>query len=197
VDSGDNGALIINGIRIDPSVLRKDAVYRCATVSCVADCCSGGVWLKDEEVPRIRERAEAVKACLPPDRHDESKWFEPGDEGTGTATVDDPIRPDDTCCVFLQSDRKCALQVVSQKYDLGWPGLKPFYCATYPLYIEDGVMMMDDETPIDPEFAMCRRCAPEQRAMFEVHRDEAILILGKDGYRELHEAVSGTDDDKH
>jgi hypothetical protein len=155
------------------------------------------VWLKDEEVPHIRERAEAVKACLPPDRHDESKWFEPGDEGTGTATVDDPIRPDDTCCVFLQSDRKCALQVVSQKYDLGWPGLKPFYCATYPLYIENGVMMMDDETPIDPEVAMCRRCAPEQRAMFEVHRDEAILILGKDGYRELHEAVSGTDDDKH
>lgn len=187
----DDSSLIINGISIDPSVLRKESVHRCALVQCMADCCSGGVWLKDEEVPPIRKWAGAVKACLPSDRHDDSKWFEKEEkEGYATQTVDDPKRPDETCCVFLQLDRKCALQAVSNAHNLGWPGIKPFYCAIYPLYFEDGVLSIDDETELDEETAMCRRFTPGPRAMYELYPDEAALILGEEGYRELHETVT-------
>ncbi len=182
---GNNGSLIINGIRIDPSVLRKSAVRRCGEIQCAAACCSDGVWLREEEPSRILEWAGAIKACLPPDRHDEQQWFEQGDGELGTAFVPDPVRPDDTCCVFLQLDRKCALQVVSEANHLGWPGVKPFYCAIYPLYTEKDTLLVDHVTSRNVHGSMCRHAAPPRQLMYKLFREEATLVLGEDGYREL------------
>jgi hypothetical protein len=187
----NDGSLIVNGIRIDPDVLRKDGVRRCAEVNCVAACCSDGVWLREDEAPHILAWADTIKACLPAERHDESTWFEQGNNELGTASVDDPLRPDDTCCVFLQPDRKCALQVVSQAHSLGWPGLKPYYCALYPLYFENGVLLVDDATPLNVTGAMCRQAKPPRRAMYKLYKEEAKLVLGEDGYRELCEKAKG------
>lgn len=192
----DDIALIIKGIRIDPSVLRKEPIQRCALQECMAACCTGGVWLAPGELPRIQESAGLIKPYLPPERRDESGWFSPGEADEnfplgyemGTTTVDDPLRPGQTCCVFLRPDRKCALQVTSIEHGLGWPGLKPYFCAIYPMYCENGVMSMDDDTPLDFEGAGCRRFSPEARPMYEVYHEEAILILGEDGYRELCES---------
>jgi len=183
----DDGSLIVNGIRVEQSVLGTDTVHRCSRAHCMAACCSGGVWLKDEEAPRIREWTAAVQACLPGDRHDDSSWFESNGRELGTTTVDDPSRPGQSCCVFLRPDRKCALQVVSDQHRLGWPGLKPYYCAIFPLYYEDGVLMIDDSTAFD--FAPCRPEGPKVPRICELYRDEAVLILGEDGYRELIEKV--------
>jgi hypothetical protein len=155
-------------------------------------CCSGGVWLREDEAPRIREWAGAIKACLPPERHDESKWFESEDGELGTTTVADPARTGQECCVFLQPDRKCSLQVVSQANQLGWPGIKPYYCAIYPLYFEDNVLSMDDVSFDESERAGCRMSGSTVRAMYELYRDEAILVLGEDGYRQLHEQAAAT-----
>lgn len=187
--------LIIKGVRIDPSVLQTARIQRCALVECQAACCTGGVWLDADHMPRILERAEEVKRFLPPDRHDVTAWFSeieedadfPSGRCTGTNTVDDPQRPGQTCCVFLRPDRKCALQVTSNELDLGWPGLKPFYCALYPLYLEDNALSVDDETPLDFEGGGCQRPAPEIHPLYEIYRDEATLVLGEDGYRELRE----------
>jgi hypothetical protein len=192
-----DAALIINGIRIDPSVLKRAAAARCEIAECMAACCTGGVWLNPDELPRIQERAEAIKQVLPPDRHDESKWFSAGEPDEnfpngyemGTTTVDDPLRPGKTCCVFLRPDRKCALQVVSQQHDLGWPGLKPYFCAIYPLYYEDGVMSVDEDTPLDFDGGGCQRYVAEIRPVYRIYREEAILILGEEGYRELSERM--------
>jgi Fe-S-cluster containining protein len=181
----DSSSVIINGIRINADILQKDAIRRCADSSCGAVCCSGGVWLREDEAPRIREWEAAIKACLPVERHDESLWFEQGKEELGTSSVDDPQIPGRTCCVFLQPDRKCALQVVSIANNLGWPGIKPYYCAIYPLLIEDGVLSIDDETPLIYEGGLCRQSTTQGHAAYELYRDEAILILGQDGYREL------------
>jgi hypothetical protein len=188
----DDGSLIIKGIRIDPSVLRKSAAQPCANSRCMAACCSGGVWLREDEAPRILEWASAVKACLPIDRHHNSTWFTPhcsntydsGNPELGTTTVEDPLRPGRTCCVFLQPDRKCALQVVSRANQLGWPGLKPYYCAIFPLYIESGVLTVD-ETPLEHENLNCPGPVSWQNAIYELYRDEAVLILGEAGYCEL------------
>ena len=180
-------AMVIKGIQIDQGVLQKQAVRLCSDVKCMAACCSDGVWLLNSEVPRIREWAGAVKACLPPDRHDESKWFEQGKDELGTVSVDDPLRPNDTCCVFLQIDRRCALQVISQKNNLGWPGLKPFYCALYPLYTQDNVLLVDNITPLNVKGTMCREANPPKREIYKLFREEIILVLGVDGYQELCE----------
>ncbi len=182
-----NGSMIINGVRIDPGVLGKDAVRRCGDIQCSGACCSDGVWLREDEAPRILAWAGAIKDCLPADRHDESKWFEQGKGELGTIAVDDPMRPDDTCCVFLQPDRKCALQVVSRTNNLGWPGLKPFYCALYPLYTENDTLLVDHITPLNITGAMCRHGAPPKQVVYKLFRDEIALVLGEDGYRELCE----------
>lgn len=180
-----NGALIINGYRIDPKILQKKAVRRCSEIKCLAACCTDGVWLLDDEAPRILQWADAIKECLPPDRQDESKWFEQGKDEMGTIPVPDPVRPGDTCCVFLQPDRKCALQVVSSAHDLGWPGIKPFYCTLYPLYTEDGALLLDNVTHLNVQGAMCRAQNPPRQEIYRMFRDEITLVLGEDGYQEL------------
>jgi hypothetical protein len=188
----DDDSVIVKGIRIDPDVLRKNAVQACAIGQCKAACCSTGVYLKEEEAPRILEWKAAVKACLPPDRQNELKWFleemPPGKQSLemSTSTVDDSISPGRKSCVFLKPDRKCALQVVSEQNQLGWPGLKPYFCAIYPLFYEEGVMTTDDWLP-DYEGSTCQRLTKGLQAMYELYRDEATLILGEEGYRELCE----------
>jgi hypothetical protein len=182
---GNNGALVINGFRIDQDILRKKAVRKCSEIQCLAACCSDGVWLLDNEAPRILEWADEIKACLPPDRHDESKWFEQGKEEMGTIPVNDPVRPNDTCCVFLQPDRKCALQVVSSANNLGWPGIKPFYCTLYPLYTEDHTLLLDNITHLNVNGAMCRAEKPLRLEIYKLFPEEITLVLGKDGYQQL------------
>jgi hypothetical protein len=196
-------ALIVNGMRIDPTVLRSAPVQRCAVVECQAACCTGGVWVDARLAARILESAAPIKAFLPPERHDEANWFSDGqpDENfplgfeRGTTTVDDPQRPGQTCCVFLRPDRKCALQVASNAHGLGWPGLKPFFCAIYPLYVDGDVLTMDDETPLDFPGGGCQQPALEPRPMYQIYREEAILILGEAGYRELCEKAGTLKDE--
>ena len=79
----------------------------------------------------------------------------------------------------------CALRVVSRANNLGWPGKKPYYCAIYPLLIENGVLSIDDQTPLLYEGGLCRKSVTQANAAYELYRDEAILVLGEDGYREL------------
>ncbi len=183
----------IKGIRIDPGVLKRARIRRCELGECQAACCTGGVWLNPDEMPKILEWAEVVKSYLPLERHDESKWFELGDRDErfpqgyeiGTTVIDDPQRPGQTCCVFLRPDRVCALQLASREHSLGWPGLKPFFCALYPMFLEENLLMMDDETPVDFEGGGCCKPASEAHPLFQIYREEAILVLGEDGYREL------------
>lgn len=190
--------LVIKGTRIDPCILEPVKLERCVVAECQAACCTGGVWLDPEEVPRIIEWAEVVKSYIPLARRDVATWFESGIEDKrfpeglelGTNVVDDPARSGQTCCVFLRPDRICALQLASHEHNLGWPGLKPFYCALYPLYLEDGTLTIDDETPLDFEGAECSRPAKNRRPVYEVYREETILVLGEEGYRELCEKAS-------
>lgn len=195
----NDARLIINDIRIDPSILQPVALQRCALVDCRAACCTGGAWLDADHAPVILRWADAIKPLLPADRRDEARWFSdieddadfPSGRCVGTNTVDDPQRPGLTCCVFLRPDRKCALQVASTAHGLGWPGLKPYYCAIYPLYVTNQVLSLDDETPLDFEGGGCQQPAAERRPLFQVYREETILVLGEDGYRQLCEQGEG------
>lgn len=190
--------MIIDGWTIDPEILSVAPVERCVLSECRGACCSGGVWLDEADLKQIVPHVAAIQANLPEDRRDPNTWFsapEP-DETTpsgvkiGTNVVDDPARPNETCCVFLRPDRLCALQLTSQQLGLPRPGLKPLFCALYPIYIEDGVILFDHETERVFDLASCRRACAIAQPLYRVFSDELILLLGEEGYRRLVEAAT-------
>ena len=185
--------MIINGFRIHPELLQEVYAERCVLQECLGVCCTGGAWLDLEQLKTIVPHVEAVKANLPEDRRDPNAWFsapaaeEAAPEGAilGTNVVDDPRRPGETCCVFLRPDRLCALQVTSQQLGLEYPGLKPLFCALYPLQVRAGVIVVDHETELNLGGASCQRVCAARQPLYQVFQAELELILGAEGYEEL------------
>jgi len=171
---------------------------RCLLHECKGACCSGGVWLDADDLKPIVPYVETIKANLPEERRDPNTWFsapEP-DEDTpsgvkiGTNVVADPVRPGISCCVFLRPDRLCALQVTSRQLGLPGLGLKPFFCALYPVYLENGEVIIDHETEQDFDGANCRRFCATKQPLYRVFKEEMQLLLGAEGYRELEALTS-------
>ncbi len=185
--------LVIGGVRIDPSLLQRRQIEPCRLEECHAVCCSGGVWLDVDLQAKILQWSRTIKSFLPPDRHDERRWFGeersdrdfPSGRCVETTTVARPSQPEKRCCVFLQPDNKCVLHSISEIHQLGSPGLKPFYCAIHPLYMEDNVLTIEDDPLEDLRGGWCRRPARTARPVYEIFRTEALIVLGEDGYREL------------
>ncbi len=185
--------MIINGFKIHPELLEDVYTERCVLHECLGACCAGGAWLDAEQLKAIVPRVDAIQANLPEDRRDPNGWFsapaaeEDSPEGAiiGTNVVDDVRRPGETCCVFLRPDRLCALQLTSQQLGLAYPGLKPLFCALYPLQIHDGEIVVDHETEQHLGGAICQRVCAIRRPLYEVFQTELELVLGEDGYREL------------
>ena len=117
----NSGSLSIKGIRIDPRVLRKESVRRCGDIKCAAACCSDGVWLREDEPPRILKWASEIKDCLPPARHDESKWFEQGKDELGTISVEDPLRPKDCSACSSNSTASVPCRSYPRRTSLAGP----------------------------------------------------------------------------
>jgi hypothetical protein len=185
--------VIIHGLKIHPELLDMVEAERCLLHECFGACCSGGVWLDVEDLKEIVPHVEAIKANLPEERRDPNTWFStpepdedrPSGAKVGTNVVDDPVRPGMTCCVFLRPDRLCALQVTSGQLGLGSPGLKPFFCALYPISVEHGEVIIDHDTEDAFPGANCRRFCTAAKPAYEMFRQELTLILGEDGYHEL------------
>jgi len=134
-----------------------------------------------------------IQVNLPEDRRDPNAWFSApaADEDSpeaaivGTNVVDDPLRPGETCCIFLRPDRLCALQLTSQQLELDYPGLKPLFCALYPLQIRGGEIIIDRETMQNFGGAICQRVCATPQPLYRIFRTELELILGEEGYEEL------------
>jgi hypothetical protein len=185
--------MIINGFKIHPEFLEEVYAERCVLNECRGACCTGGAWLDVEQLKIIVPHVEAIKLHLPDDRHDPNTWFSapaadeeaPGAEPIGTNVVDDVRRSGETCCVFLRPDRLCALQLTSQQLGLAYPGLKPLFCALYPLQVRDDEILFDHETERNFGGANCRRACVTKQPLYQVFKEEMQLLLGEDGYREL------------
>ena len=163
---------------------------------CGGGCCGGGIWVDVLQVQRILAHTDAIAALLAPERRDPDDWF--SDEvmdhadfpsGVGTATAVGP-RPDGSGrqgCMFLLDDNCCALQRVSEANDLGWPGLKPVDCATFPILRYEGAVIWDRRTAeAIPGEADCKRPASELGPpLFQVFVAEAELAIGKRGVARL------------
>ncbi len=185
--------MIINGFKIHPELLEEVHAERCVLSECLGACCTGGAWLDVEQLKIIVPQVAAIKPNLPDDRRDPNAWFSapaadeaaPGGGTIGTNVVADLRRPGETCCVFLLPDRLCALQVTSQQLGLAYPGLKPLFCALYPLQIDEGEIIVDHETEQHFGGATCRRAGATKQPLYRVFKEEMQLLLGAEGYREL------------
>jgi hypothetical protein len=186
--------MIINGFKIHPELLQEVYAERCVLSECLGACCTGGAWLDVEQLKTIVPYVEAIIANLPEERRDPDEWFSapsadedsPNGVMIGTNVVDDVRRPGKTCCVFLRPDRLCALQVTSRQIGLEYPGLKPLFCALYPLQIRDDEIILDHETEESFGGATCRRSCATRQPLYQIFRAELELILGEEGYEELH-----------
>lgn len=185
--------MIVNGFKIHPELLEEVYAERCVLHECLGACCTGGAWLNVEQLKIIVPQVDAIKPNLPDDRRDPNAWFSapaadeaaPGGGIIGTNVVADPRRPGETCCVFLRLDRLCALQVTSQQLGLAYPGLKPLFCALYPLQIHEDEIIVDHETEQHFGGATCRRAGATKQPLYRVFKEEMQLLLGEEGYREL------------
>jgi Protein of unknown function (DUF3109) len=193
--------MTINGFKIHPELLEEVYAERCVLQECLGACCTGGAWLDVEQLKTIVPHVEAIQANLPDERHDPNTWFsapavdEDSPEGVilGTNVVDDPRRPGETCCVFLRpdrADRRCALQMTSQQLGLEYPGLKPLFCALYPLQIRDQEIVIDHETVQNFGGTVCQRVCSARQPLHRVFKEELQLVLGEEGYRELEKLTS-------
>lgn len=190
--------MIINGYKIHPELLEEVYAERCALHECLGACCTGGAWLDVAQLKAIVPHVEVIQANLPDERRNPNEWFsapavdEDSPEGAiiGTNVVDDPRRPGEACCVFLRPDRLCALQVTSQQIGLAYPGLKPLFCALYPLQIRGDEIIVDHETAQNFGGVMCRRAGATRQSLSQIFKAELILVLGENGYREL-ETLTG------
>jgi Zn-finger nucleic acid-binding protein len=190
--------ITINDRRVDRRLLEARPTQRCRTEECQSWCCTGGVWLDVKERDKILANAELIKPHLPPDRRDESRWFEGEDEhpdyptgrAVGTQVVDDPTHRAGHTCLFLRpEDRYCALQVTSLANSQHPWSLKPFYCALHPITTEYDQVMLDDDNEIYTEGGNCQRAAETALALYEVFENELKLVLGEEGYEMLKRAV--------
>jgi hypothetical protein len=188
--------MIVNGFTIHPELLEEVYTERCVLHECLGACCTGGAWLDVEQLKLIVPHVEAIKANLPEERRDPNTWFsapyanEDSPDGAiiGTNVVADPHRPDETCCVFLRpdrADRRCALQITSQQLGLEYPGLKPLFCALYPLQIRGNDIVLDHDTAQNFGGAVCQRVCATKQPLYRAFKAELELVLGEEGYREL------------
>lgn len=188
--------MIVNGFKIHPELLAEVYAERCVLPECLGACCTGGAWLDVAQLQLIVPYVEAIKANLPEERRDPNAWFsapsaeeDAPDEGTiGTNVVDDPLRPGETCCIFLRpdrADRRCALQLTSQQLGLEYPGLKPLFCALYPLQIHNDEIVIDHETAQNFGGVVCQRACATKQPLYRMFSEELKLVVGEEGYREL------------
>ncbi len=187
--------LIADGLIVSDNLLELSHGEHCAAGACQAACCVGGIWVDLLEVQRILDHAEALRPYLAPQyAGNEDLWFEDEDflhadfpSGVALATRTVPRAADATQdgCIFLRADHLCALHVASDALALGWPGLKPFECATYPIRQSEGVVGYDEETAAANPHADCQRQGGEPRPRFLVFKTEIELAIGQKAWQTL------------
>lgn len=187
--------LAIDGKRIDRRLLEKRLSQRCNVAECQSWCCTGGVWLDLGQKENILANADMIKPYLPPERRDESQWFDgeieehpdyPSGRGEGTTVVADLTHPAGQTCIFLRpGDRHCALQVASTANGQHPWALKPFYCALHPIAMEGDLVQLDDDNEIYLEGGHCQRPGAEPIPLYSLFESELRMVLGDERYEEL------------
>lgn len=175
----------IPSLAVDEEIFATRFAASCSMMNCSAKCCRGGVYVDLQHRDRILREAPLVLRLMEPGQeHDTTRWFE-------TEEIDDADFPSGKCvgtqihghgCVFLDSQRRCVLQVAESES----PDLKPFYCRAFPVVISDATLTLDTEWC--PEETQC--CGPDPNGTqpaLEMLAFEIEHTVGKAALEELHQ----------
>ena len=177
----------IRDLKVEPAVFTARFDRACSMSRCTGRCCEDGVWTDAAEHEAILRHAAPIQAQMDHSQErNPDRWFDaeprvdsdfPSGLAIGTAVTNG-------ACVFLDADRRCVLQ----KASTGEAGnLKPFFCVTFPLTINEGTLCLDD-----PRDAAC--CTPSSDgplSVFELCPQELEHMLGVDGVAELRDLARG------
>ena len=159
----------------------------CAMSNCRGSCCSGGVSVDLRHRDRVLAEAALVLRYMDATQErDTTKWFESeeipdADFPSGAAAS---TRVVNGGCVFLDARGLCVLHAAEAES----PGLKPFFCRTYPIALVNGVLTVEHD--YCPDETHC--CGPVEDGpltIFDVCAEELAFMLGERGARELREAA--------
>lgn len=174
-------------LKVDNNIFESRFANGCATCNCNAACCQTGVWVDVEERNMILSKAEIVQRYMGPRQDKNPKnWFEkrefvdkdyPSGRRVGT-------RVRNHHCVFLDGHGRCVLQKATNAEAEGKFDLKPFVCSAYPITIEDGTLMIDDEE-VTGRPQCCSVVPGCELNVFDVCREELNYVLGTEGVQEL------------
>jgi hypothetical protein len=194
--------LMIKGRAVDRGMLKSRAASRCRLEDCQSYCCSGGVYIHTRQVEDLLAHQALIIPHLPPERQDPALWFdnkiEPDEDYPeagdcmGTSVVPDPTHPAGATCIFLTSNRRCALQTASIAAGEDPWRFKPFYCALHPLEIIDGELKLAEDNELYQEGGHCQR--PDYSRLIPLYQlfdVETKLVLGDEGYAELDRIARG------
>lgn len=140
-----------------------------------------------KERDRILEHAPLIQKHMEPHQEkDPSCWFDSTDE----SDIDYPsgraigTQARDYGCVFLDSKGFCVLQRAATEEGMEKHALKPFFCFTYPVTLDHGVLDLEDS-----EFTNRKECCSRDsvgiRSVTEVCAEELEFMLGREGFQEL------------
>lgn len=173
-------------LRVDPALLQTRFAAGCDTRQCRGACCGSGVWLDPGERDRVLAHADCVRQAMDPDQpRDPRRWF-------SRRVVSDPDFPSgravhtrvrDGRCVFLDGAGRCVLQKASAAAGGGLE-LKPFFCTAFPVTIDHGVLMLDEEDYRSGQ-PCCGTTPGGPRTVFESCEKELRYVLGPAGVSRL------------
>jgi len=176
----------IGRLRVDPSLFEVRFAAGCDTRRCGAACCRGGVWLDTAERDRVVAHAELVQRVMDPGQpRDPRHWFSrrvvaDADFPSGRAAH---TRVRGGRCVFLDGARRCVLQKASLAAGNRLQ-LKPYFCTAFPITIDHGTLMLDDEDYRDGQ-PCCGATRGGPLTVFDVCRKELRHVLGRLGLSRL------------
>jgi Fe-S-cluster containining protein len=186
-------------LRLADNLFHAKFPASCSVANCTAACCKFGVYADLAEREKVLANADLIRKHMD-DRqeHDQQLWFEdkiyddtdfPSGKAVGTRAMW-------YGCVFLDAKGKCALQKTSVEEGMGRYSLKPFYCVAYPITINHGVLMLDEENFLN-NAGCCRPDAGGERKLLDVCAEELSFVLGDAGFEELQKLVKMEESQKH
>lgn len=196
------------GDRVNPRMLRSEALRRCTLEECHGACCVFGVWVDSREVSDILSHASLIQPHMPPENRNAGEWFAPIEDKdklspTGkvlhTAVENQPAHYGGTACIFWRADAKCALQVAADANGLHPWRFKPYYCILHPLDQDDqGRITLDQAEELASEPGSCLRSADRPIPLADTFAVELRYLLGDRVYAAIRRAaglppISGND----
>jgi len=180
-------------LAVSPEIFGIRFASHCDTRNCKAVCCADGTTVDVTERDAILAHADAVKAVMTPGQDtDTTHWFEDRevddrDFPSGRASY---TMADENGCVFLDSQRRCVLQVASEKSG-GAMKLKPFFCTAFPIVIDGGVLSVDPLSNTVGTTDCCSEDPSGPRTVLDVCAMELDHVLGAEGVEELRKLAEG------